>query len=180
MNNSNNNNNNNTNNSGNSGRYSTGNHHRYNNNNNNSSSSNNNNRYNNNRYQNNKYNNKYNNRYNNQHHHQTQVQPLKIAKEQILELNNYVNDIIEVYIGKNLKVKGKLLSYDLENLDMILDQSFLYVLKDLTLLSEEEEMQVVQEAKNKENLIEEIYDDKIEYGITMVKGNMIISFNKAM
>ena len=166
---------------------------RFNNNNNNNNNNNrynnkfnnnnNNNRYNNNRYNNNSNNNnKYNNyHHNNYHHHnQPQVQPLKIAKEQILELNNYINDTVEVYIGKNLKMKGKLLSYDLDNLDMVLDESVLYILKDLTILSDEEEAQLLKERETMENPFEDIYDDKIDYGISMVKGNMIISFNKAI
>jgi len=124
---------------------------------------------------NNKYNNKYqkNNKYSNNKYHNgnksynnynTQAQPIKISSTNCLELNNFMNDIVEIYLVKNMKIIGKLVSYDLDNLDCVLEDSTLYILKDLQTLSEEEEIQIAKLRESMENPYDDIIDDEINYG----------------
>ncbi|KAF0277468.1 hypothetical protein FOG50_01750 [Hanseniaspora uvarum] len=138
---------------------------------------------------NNKYNNKYqkNNKYSNNKYHNgnksynnynTQAQPIKISSTNCLELNNFMNDIVEIYLVKNMKIIGKLVSYDLDNLDCVLEDSTLYILKDLQTLSEEEEIQIAKLRESMENPYDDIIDDEINYGLAMIKGINIVSFSK--
>lgn len=156
---------------------------------NNSSKYNNNNKYQKNN-NNNKYNNKYqknNNKYNNNKYHNgnksynnynTQVQPIKISSTSVLELNNFMNDIVEIYLVQYMKIIGKLVSYDLDNMDCVLEDATLYILKDLQTLTEEEEIEISKLRETMENPYDDIVDDKINYGIAMVKGINIVSFSK--
>ncbi|CAI8491663.1 hypothetical protein ACO0OL_003444 [Hanseniaspora opuntiae] len=117
-------------------------------------------------------NNKY-NKYNN-----TQSQPIKISNSNCIEFNNYLNDIVEIYLVKNMKIHGKLVSYDLDNMDCVLEDSTLFILKDLQTLTDEEEIAIENIRSTMQNPYDDIVEDKIDYGLAMVKGINIVSFSK--
>ncbi|KAL6931032.1 uncharacterized protein HGUI_02372 [Hanseniaspora guilliermondii] len=126
-----------------------------------------------NKYQkNNKYN-KYNNKYAN-----NQSQPIKISNTNCIEFNNYLNDIVEIYLVKNMKIHGKLVSYDLDNMDCVLEDSTLFILKDLQTLTDEEKINIENIRNSMPNPYDDIIEDKIDYGLAMVKGINIVSFSK--
>ena len=89
-----------------------------------------------------------------------------------------MNDIVEIYLVQYMKIIGKLVSYDLDNMDCVLEDATLYILKDLQTLTEEEEIEISKLRETMKNPYNDIVDDKINYGIAMVEGINIVSFSK--
>lgn len=77
-----------------------------------------------------------------------------------------------------MKIHGKLVSYDLDNMDCVLEDSTLFILKDLQTLTDEEEIAIENIRSNMQNPYDDIVEDKIDYGLAMVKGINIVSFSK--